>query len=331
MLIGAEFPPPPHRTTDEGWQAFTELLDKQAKVGESRGVAKFRLGSHPDDVAQARNMGARVLWRPRQETPSPSELSSALVNSAYMMQDGDWLEPENEPNHSNSKWVLEGMTPGPYNTSLNTLIDTAKSTSVQIAVSLILVSPGLMPESDVTSRSNTERWLSMSRAARDRCDLQGGHVYHTNGLNGIMYLPSEPNEVITEFGYSGNDTSQRATLNNRVLREVMSRGAKAVIFFILPYPSGADEWGKYFLTVSAARSYREEHERWHAMNPPQEDNVSDQERAELREKMLEVQRILGSVVSGNLEAQLRAGGDRVKAAFDQQGDAINYLDSLGKV
>jgi hypothetical protein len=323
VLLGAEFPPPPYRTSDAGWQAFTELLDKQARAGVSRAVAKFRLGAAAEDVQQVRNLGAQVLWRPRQESPSPGQLDNQLISNRSVMLEGDWLELENEPNHTNSRWVQEGMTQG-YAYNLSLLVDVARRWPVKV------VSPGLMPESSPTSRSNTVRWIAMSAEQRMRCDLQGGHVYHTNGLDGIMYLP-KAGEVVTEFGYSGEQAHQAVTLNNRVLRSVMDLDVAAVVFFILPYSEGEAEWGQYFLTPNAARSYREEHERWHALNDKEED-VSDQERAELRRLILQVQVELGQhEMSGNAEGLAGDLGEMIRKAFGAAGDAVNYLDNIPKV
>jgi len=315
MLLGCEFPPPPYRTTSEGWEAFTELHPK---------VAKFRLTQQwPDDVQRARNImgtGGIVLWRPRRETPTPYQLLDEFNQSVHMVLPGDWLELENEPNHPESRWTRPDRwtRPGPaYMTNLLGLIDVAGQWPVK------LVSPGLMVES-APNNSNTALWLRETMRERERCSFQGGHVYHTQGLDGIMYLPGE-GEVVTEFGYSGDQPYWGITKNLEVLTNILPR-VEALGFFILPYEEGQEEWGKWFLTVGAASAYRSLHEQLHI---PQEVPVTDQQKADLRAMLLGVQAELGAqFISNDPQFALNEVANAVVRAKDKLGQAVNYLDTI---
>ena len=324
MDIGAEFPPPPHRTTEAGWEAFRALHPK---------VAKFRLGSDPGDVARAREImgdGGTVLWRPRVETPDSPKLEQEF-NSAQGVMAGDGLELENEPNHPESRYAKADQVNWPaYLANLQELVRTARRAQPPIKV----VSPGLVPESG-NSPSNTVAWLARTGSVRSMCDFQGGHVYHTHGLDGIMYLP-RAGEVITEFGYSGDDPHQQVTLNNRVMRKLFEIGIGKLVFFILPYEEGQAEWGKYFLTVQAANSYREEHDRWHAQEPvqpvppqPQEDGMTQQQKSDLLALIKGAQAELGEqFISNDPFFAAQEIANAVARAKDKLGAAYNYADGL---
>lgn len=322
MDIGCEFPPPPHRTTEAGWEAFRALHPK---------VAKFRLGSDPADVARAREImgeGGTVLWRPRQETPTPDQLAQEWATAQGVNTGVDSLELENEPNHPQSKWVKDGWDWDDYRKNFSDLVWVAHSWGIKV------VAPGLVAESS-NNMSNTVRWLASTAEVRQLCDYKGGHVYHTQGLDGIMYLPRQ-GEVVTEFGYSGDDRFSKVLLNMQVMGKLFEIGIDKLVFFILPYEEGQAEWGRYFMTVSEANQYRLAHETWHAVHDqqpippvPQEDSMTQQQKNDLLALIRGAQAELGEqFISNDPFFAAQEIGNAIARAKDKLGAAYNYADGL---
>ena len=249
MKLGVEFSPGPEPIPDRAWAAFAALEPR---------IAKVRLGSeavnHLDRIVAIMRRHTREPWllfRPSGEVPTAFDLWLEFDPIYRRLIAGDFadceirLECANEPNHPQTRLGLGAITEEQLETYRQRLIGYQGLRRGFRRVAL--VTPGLMPGGDA------DHWLLPER---DGFDYDGIHVYHTQGLAGLMVHSRFTRPlIVTEFGYDGDSTFRRQ--RNLGVLEYLRNPVQALCIFILPW-NGMGEWERFELTVEDAAAYAAE-------------------------------------------------------------------------